>query len=337
MGKQTDLILLDFSKAFDKVAHEKLLQKLHFYSIRGDTLKWIKGFLDNRKQSVVINGINSESIPVSSGVPQGCVLGPILFLAYINDLPEQVRSRVRLFADDTAMYLAISSLSDANILQDDLSKLEQWEKSWDMNFNPAKCQVLHVTRSKTPIPSKYFLHNTELESATAAKYLGVTISDDLSWGTHVNNISKKANQTLGFLKWNIKVHKQDLKSTADKTRVRPQLEYASTVWSPHTATDIQKIESVQRRAARRATRDYRYISSITSMLNDLNWRPLDQRRIDCRLVMMYKVTYDLVAIPASYYLTPNRRQSRHFAHLLLQLTPFSTCYTGTPSDVLLGG
>ena len=123
MGKQTDLILLDFSKAFDKVAHEKLLQKLHFYGIRRDTLKWIKGFLNNRKQSAVINGINSDSIPVSSGVPQGSVLGPILFLAYINDLPEQVRSRVRFFADDTAMYLAISSLSDANILQDDLSKI----------------------------------------------------------------------------------------------------------------------------------------------------------------------------------------------------------------------
>ena len=112
--KQTDLILLDFSKAFDKVAHEKLPQKLHAYGIRGDTLKWIKDFLDNRKQSVVTNGISSSPIPVSSGVPQGSVLGPILFLAYINDLPEQVRSRVRLFADDTAMYLCISSLSEAN-------------------------------------------------------------------------------------------------------------------------------------------------------------------------------------------------------------------------------
>ena len=205
MGKQTDLIRLDFSKAFDKVTHEKLLQKFHFYGIRRYTLKWIKGFLDNRKQSVVINGINSDSIPVSSGVPQGSVLGPILFLAYINDLPEQVRSRVRLFADDTAMYRAVSSLSEANILQDDLSKLEQWEKSWDMNFDPAKCQVLHVTRSKLPFQQSTSF-TTQLESATAAKYLGVTISDDLSWGTHVNNISKKAIQTLGFLKRNIKVH-----------------------------------------------------------------------------------------------------------------------------------
>ena len=124
IGKQTDLILLDFSKVFDKVAHEKLLLKLHHYGIRGDTLKWIKDFLDNRKQAVVINGINSEKKnPVSSGVPQGSVLGPILFLANINDLPEQVKSRVRLFADDTALYLAISSTTEGEILQTDLASL----------------------------------------------------------------------------------------------------------------------------------------------------------------------------------------------------------------------
>ena len=109
MGKHTDLILLDLSKAFDKVAHEKLLLKLHQYGIRGDTLNCIKDFLDNRKQNVLINTINSDEVPGSSGVLQGSVLGPILFLASINDLPEQVKSRVRLFADDTAMYLAISS------------------------------------------------------------------------------------------------------------------------------------------------------------------------------------------------------------------------------------
>ena len=102
----------------------------------------------------------TDCASVSSGVPQGSVLGPILFLAYINDLPEQVRSRVRLFADDTAMYLCISSLSEANILQEDLLKLEKWEKDWDMNFNPAKCQVLHVTRFKTPIPDPNTFYTT---------------------------------------------------------------------------------------------------------------------------------------------------------------------------------
>ena len=236
MGKQTDLIVLDFSKAFDKVAHEKLIQKLHHYGIRGDTLKWIKDFLDNRKQAVVINGVNSNCIPVSSGVPQSSVLGPILFLEYINDPPEQVKSRVRLFVDDTAMYLALSSYTEGQVLQNDLLSLEKWEKMWDMNFNPSKRQVLHVTRLKPrpPLETKYFLHDTMLDSVSSAKYLGVTISDDLSCSTHIDNITKSPNQTLGFLKRNMRVHNKDLKSVAYKTLVRPQLEYASIVWSPHT-------------------------------------------------------------------------------------------------------
>ena len=124
MGKQTDLIRLDFSKAFDKVAHEKLISKLHFYGIRDKTLSWIKDFLDSRSQAV--NGVNSDKIAVSSGVPQGSVLGPILFLAYINDLPDQVKSKVRLFADDTAIYLAIISEGESITLQNDLCTLERW-------------------------------------------------------------------------------------------------------------------------------------------------------------------------------------------------------------------
>ena len=107
---------------------------------------------------MAINGISSDSIPVSSGVPQGSVLGPVLFLAHINDLPEQVKSKVRLFADGTAMYLAISSLPEASNLQDDLIQLEKWEKSWDLDFNPIKCQLLHITRSKHLFrPSTYFI------------------------------------------------------------------------------------------------------------------------------------------------------------------------------------
>ena len=157
----------------------------------------------------------------------------------------------------------------------------------------------------------YILHDAKLGSASAAKYLGVTIADDLSWSPHIDNTTKKANQTLGFLKRNIRVHNKDLKSVAYKTLVRPQLEYASTVWYPHQDKDINKVEAVQRRAARWATRDYKYTSSVTAMLKDLNWRPLDQCHIDSRLLMMYKVTYDLVAIPAPENLVRNIRQSRH--------------------------
>ena len=337
LGKQTDLILLDFSKAFDKVAHEKLLLKLHFYGIRGNTLNWIKDFLDNRNQSVLLNGSNSDSIPVSSGVPQGSVLGPILFLVYINDFPDQVRSRVRLFADDTAMYLALDRQDKSEILQKDLENLEKWEKLWDTSFNPSKCQVIHVTRPKNPFQTKYNLHGCVIESVPSAKYLGVTISEDLQWTDLINDISKKANQTLGFLKSNIRVHNRNLKSTAFKTLVFPQLEYASTLWSPYTDQDINKLKTVQRRAARWVSRDYRYTSSVSAMLRVLNWRTLDQRRIDSRLVLLYKVTYDLVAIPAFDYLIQNTRLSSRIHPLAYwQITTLKDYYKYTffPQPIL---
>ena len=129
---------------------------------------------------------------MSSGVPQGSFLGPILFLAYINDLPEQVRSRVLLFADDTAMYLALDKQADSEIQQKDLEILDFWEKLWDMSWNPTKCQVIHVTRPKTPLQTKYHFHGCVLENVPSAKYLGVTISEDLKWSEHINNITKKA-------------------------------------------------------------------------------------------------------------------------------------------------
>ena len=198
-----------------------------------------KSFLDDRSQNVLLNGVKSDNIPVSSGVPQGSVLGPILFLAYINDLPEQVKSNVRLFTDDTALYLTFSKSLTPSVLQQDLQHLESWEKAWDMEFNPSKCQVIHITRSRRPAQNKYFLHGVLLEAVPAAKYL-VDISENLPWNTHISRISKKSKQTLGFLKRNIKIHQEDLKATAYKTVVRPQLEYASSVWSPHTDTAIQQ-------------------------------------------------------------------------------------------------
>ena len=135
-GKQTDVLLLDFSKAFDKVNHSKLLWKLHRYGIRGKVLSWMHAFLGARSQRVVIDGEESDSIPVTSGVPQGSVLGPIIFLAYINELPDRISSHVRLFADDTALYLKINGKEDSSTLQKDLGTQSRWESKWDMQFNP---------------------------------------------------------------------------------------------------------------------------------------------------------------------------------------------------------
>ena len=135
-----------------------------------------------------------------------------------------------------------------------------------MSFNPSKCQVLHITRAKCPMQTRYILQGTVIESVPSARYLGVTISDNLSRTPHLDSVSKKANQTLGFLKRTIKVHNKDLKSIAYTTLVRPLLEYASTVWSPHTATYITKLEAVQLMSARCATHDYQRTSSVMPKL-----------------------------------------------------------------------
>ena len=155
----------------------------------------------------------SDTLPVVSGVPQGSVLGPCLFLACINDLPDSVKSKVRLFADDTILYLTVKSTTDANILQNDLHALEQWEQDWSMEFNSDMCEVLRITRKRNPVIFPYKLHKKELNVTNAAKYLGVTISKDLRT-PHIYNITGKAKNTLRFVKRNIKTSNKKVKEMA---------------------------------------------------------------------------------------------------------------------------
>ena len=170
---------------------------------------------------MVLEGDCSEEVPVTSGVPQGSVLGPVLFLVYINDLPDKVKSQVRLFADDTAAYLAITKLAKSKQLQDDLDTLQEWEIDWDMEFNPGKCQVIHVTRSRSPHPSSYILHGQTLEVVSSAKYLGVDIASDLSLKPHITRITNTAKKSLGFLRKNLKAKNPELRERAYKAIVRP--------------------------------------------------------------------------------------------------------------------
>ena len=311
-GMQTDLILLDFSKAFDKVNHSKLLWKLHQYGIRGNTLSWIRAFLGDRSQTVVLEGEESGSVPVTSGVPQGSVLGPILFLVYINDLPEELSSQVRLFADDTAVYLTVGGPDDGAALQTDLDRLSVWENQWDMEFNPSKCQVVRVTTSRSEvITTVYMLHGQVLEVVTSARYLGVDISSVLSWNTHIDRITASANRTLGYIRRNIKTKNQKVRETTYNTLVRPQLEYSAPIWDPYTKEKTLQLEKIQRRAARWTTSDYDTRSSVTAMLNQLGWRTLEQRRADARLCLFYKIVYGLVAVPLPEYVQRTHRVSRY--------------------------
>ena len=142
--KTVDMAILDFSKAFDKVPHKRLIHKLKYYGITGPISSWIENFLTETTQQVVINGSASTPIQVTSGVPQGTVLGPLFFLLYINDLPNNFTSNVRLFADDCLLYLPVKSDNDTSLLQNDLLKLEEWQNTWPMKFNPTKCFTMTV-------------------------------------------------------------------------------------------------------------------------------------------------------------------------------------------------
>ena len=179
-GIQNDVVVMDFAKAFDKVAHNRLFYKLSSYGVKGNTLGWIGSFLSGRSQKVVLERKPSSSVPVLSGVMQSSVLGPVLFLVYINDLPEYVsNSTVRLFANGTLLYLTIHNSSDCDKHQEDLNNLERWESDWQMSFYPEKCKVIHITTTKTPILHSYSLHGHILSSVPQIKYLGVYISQGL--------------------------------------------------------------------------------------------------------------------------------------------------------------
>ena len=259
-GNQVDVIQLDFAKAFDKVPHQRLMYKLRFYGVRGNTARWIQSFLSNRKQRVLLEGEMSSEKDVLSGVPQGTVLGPLLFLTFINDLPDCIASsHTKLFADDSLLFRVINSHQDAVELQRDLSALESWERQWQMSFHPDKCTVMRIrakNSKKDLIATNYTLHGQVLEVTNSSKYLGVTLSDDLSWDKHVDATTSKANKTLGFIRRNLGNCTKQVKSTAYTAMVRPTLEYSSPVWDPTPSPLIHKLEQVQRRAARFVHADY---------------------------------------------------------------------------------
>lgn len=292
---QMDTILLDFAKAFDKVPHERLLLKLHFYGIRGQTLNWIGHFLSERTQQVVVEGKTSGTGNVTSGVPQGSVLGPTLFLIFINDLGNNIKSKIRLFADDTALYNNIKSVSDQTVLQEDLKTLEKWEEQWQMQFNVEKCHVLSVTdKLSTRISPNYKLHNQTLEEVQSAKYLGVELTNKLNWGQHIANITAKANRTSAFVYRNLKGCPIAVQTHCYKSLVRPLLEYASPVWDPHQEGLSDRVEKIQGRAARRILHDFSWETRSATLVRKLNLETLRERRKIDKVTALYKILNGLV-------------------------------------------
>ena len=307
---QTDVILLDFSKAFDKVSHQLLLSKLQYYGIAGQLLGWISSFLSGHTQRVVCGGQSSDPVNVASGVPQGSVLGPLLFLLFINDITHHLSSTCRLYADDCILYRCIDSQSDIDALQEDLKQLEIWEEIWNMKFNIDKCMVLHVTLKRNPILSEYSLHGHNLNTVSKAKYLGVLLDSRLSFNQHINSTCQKANFVLSFLRRNLKRCHKKVKIDSYNLFVKPILNYAATVWSPYTQCYKNKLESIQRRAARFVMSDYHRTSSVSAMINSLNWQSISRQHEELCLIMFFKIVNKLVELPMPEYIISAPRLTR---------------------------
>jgi hypothetical protein len=193
-----------------------------------------------------------------------------------------------------------------------------------MEFHPSKCQLLRVINKRKPSPTSYYIHGHKLELVDSAKYLGVTIHKTINWNTHIENISKKTNSTRAFIQRNLQHCPQRTKAVCYTTLVRPLLEYACTVWDPFTNVNIQKLESVQRRSARFVMNDYRQTSSVTTMLNTLQWQPLAERRTRCKAVMMYRIVNGLIAIPPLELHTTSSVARGHIARFLVPYARTST-------------
>ena len=285
------VVFLDFLKAFDKVPHSLLLIKLEAYGFRGNLLRWLTCFLTGRMQRVVCGDSESDWTSVLSGALQGSVLGPLLFLVYINDMPELAKHFCKLFADDTKLISINKNSTDQETLQEDVDNLVNWSKTWQMELNEEKCKVMDIGRSKlsrTVINMKSTSGvRVELEETNSERDLGVVINNKLKWDEQVIQATLKANSALGILKrtfvhWNAR-----LLVKLYTTYVRPNLEYCSSVWNPYRKKDIKKIEQVQRRATKLVP-ELRHLN-YESRLANLGLTTLEVRRERGDLIQFFKI------------------------------------------------
>ena len=223
-------------------------------------------------------------------------MGPLLFLVFINDLPSCIKSTCCLFADDCLLYRQIHSKHDSDVLQNDLHCLEHWANKWFMQFNPIKCVVLTITHKVHPTVTHYTLYDQMLAHVQEAKYLGLTLDSKLTFNKHIECICKRANSALAFIRRNTHFCQRNIRVDAYCTYVRPILEYAAFVWSPYTNININKLESVQRRAARYVMSAFNRYSSVGEMLSTLQWDSLKKRRDIQSLCVLYKILNGLIDV-----------------------------------------
>ena len=283
---QTDVIYLDYSKCFDTVVHSKLLFKLSCYGFQGTALQWLKCFLSNRSQIVKVGNTLSNPQDVISGVPQGTVLGPVLFLFYSADLQHVIRySKLSMYADDTKLFKKIESFNDCLLLQEDLTAASNWAKLWQLKLNPDKTHLLTI--GITRINFSYSLDGSAVAKVDTICDIGINVQSNLKYTNHCNKVIRNAHYSIRNIFNTFKYHSADFYVKLYVTYVRPILEGACQVWAPSIKDNIDNIEKVQRFFTRRlpGMKDIPYLQRLTK----LNLEPLERRRMKHDLVFFYKM------------------------------------------------
>ena len=288
-----DVLYLDFSKAFDKVDHAILLQKLKSIGIHGKLHLWLKEFLSNRKQFVLVNGSKSREEIVRSGVPQGTVLGPLLFIIYINDITEVIKHcSIKIFADDSKLIKSINNIDDKKLMDVDIKAVMEWAKNNKMELNKTKFQLLqHGNKPEFKTPYNID-ETTKIEKSKHVKDLGVTVSEDMSFDQHITNITKEAKRYAGWIFRIFDSRSPEIVLLLYNTYVRPRLEYSSPLWSPFQKKHLVQIESIQRTVTSRilGMENYNY----WERLQQLKIPSLQRRRERFQIIHIWKISKEII-------------------------------------------
>ena len=310
-GHELCAVFFDVRKAFDTVPHLPLLQTLDKLGLNKYLLRWIRNYLFQRAQYVAIDGCESQSLPVVSGVPQGSVLGPLLFICYINDVTAVISSgsEINLFADDIVLYRIITSPSDFVHLQQDIDSLSSCVTDKQLQFNATKCRQMLISRKRahSSTPPNLYVSGTALLQVSEYKYLGVVITSDLSWRPHITNMCNKTRKLIGLLYR--RFYQSSNSSILLKlylSFVRPHLEFSSAVWSPHLKGEVEAVEKVQKYALKVCMKSWD--TSYADLLSMTSLPSMQCRRLQTSLCHLYKIVHGLTDFPGA----PTTRQQFHY-------------------------
>ena len=296
-GKEVRAVFCDISKAFDRVWHSGLLYKLQAAGVTGDVLNWFKSYLSDRKQRVVLPSTVSEWTFIRAGVPQGSILGPLLFLVYINDIVRDIGSNIRLFADDTSIFIIVDSpATAADSLNTDLTKISQWAATWLVTFNPAKTEALLFSRKlNRPQHPPLYMQNHLISEVDVHKHLGLYFTNDCTWHNHINYIKEKAWHRLNIMrKLKFKLDRKSLEIIY-LTFIRPLLEYGDVIFDNCTQYEKQELDKIQNEAARIATGTTKLVS-LATLYNEICWETLELRRYNHKLTLFYKMMHNITPL-----------------------------------------